>query len=206
VPNNPENDCDLDGCTVAQGDCADSTTLNPLAASIRGPSCPNGAAAETCDGADNNCSGAPDEGNPGGGGACGTGLMGVCSAGTRACQGGMLACVQNVMSSAETCNNLDDDCDGMTDDNVAPLRCFTGDAGTFTGTCPGAACTPRGQCRAGTAACVSGTFGACTGQTLPVAEVCDGLDNDCNGEVDDHDGDDDGLTACEDCDDSDPFT
>ncbi|HEY0881397.1 MAG TPA: MopE-related protein, partial [Archangium sp.] len=95
VPNNPENDCDMDGCTVAQGDCADSTTLNPLAASIRGPSCPSGAAAETCDGADNNCSGAADEGNPGGGGACSTGQPGVCSAGTRACTGGMLVCQRN---------------------------------------------------------------------------------------------------------------
>ena len=82
LPNNPENDCDLDGCTVAQGDCADSTTINPLAASIRGPGCPNGAAVEVCDGADNNCSGAPDEGNPGGGGACSTGQQGVCAPGT----------------------------------------------------------------------------------------------------------------------------
>ncbi|MDP2317319.1 MAG: MopE-related protein [Pseudomonadota bacterium] len=36
-------------------------------------------------------------------------------------------------------------------------------------------------------------------------EICDGLDNDCNGDIDEIDGDDDGLTACEDCDDDDPF-
>jgi hypothetical protein len=37
-------------------------------------------------------------------------------------------------------------------------------------------------------------------------EVCDGKDNDCNGDVDEVDRDDDGQTACElDCDDTDPF-
>lgn len=36
-------------------------------------------------------------------------------------------------------------------------------------------------------------------------EICDGLDNDCNGELDEIDEDDDGLPACEDCDDDNPF-
>jgi hypothetical protein len=37
-------------------------------------------------------------------------------------------------------------------------------------------------------------------------EICDGLDNDCNGDIDENDEDDDGLSSCEDCDDHDPFT
>src|SRR4051812_43676179 len=87
MPSNPENDCDNDGCKVGEGDCADVNPNYPAAATngnetIRGPGCPNNAASEICDGLDNNCSGATDEGDPGGGGACTTALMGVCSAGT----------------------------------------------------------------------------------------------------------------------------
>ncbi len=41
---------------------------------------PGAPQAEACDGVDNNCDGAVDEGNPGGGGQdCDTGLPGVCA-------------------------------------------------------------------------------------------------------------------------------
>jgi MYXO-CTERM domain-containing protein len=42
-----------------------------------------------------------------------------------------------------------------------------------------------GECSDGTQNCVGGTYGPCQGQTLPQNEVCDGLDNDCNGTTDD---------------------
>jgi hypothetical protein len=81
------------------------------------------ASGEVCDGLDNNCSGAADEGDPGGGGACSTGLLGVCAAGTVHCQNGALACVQNVQAQpSETCSNgLDDDCDGQTDEGCSSV-------------------------------------------------------------------------------------
>ncbi|MBK6512522.1 MAG: putative metal-binding motif-containing protein [Polyangiaceae bacterium] len=41
--------------------------------------------AEICDGLDNNCDGTPDDGDPGAGLTCSTGLLGVCAAGTTAC-------------------------------------------------------------------------------------------------------------------------
>lgn len=44
-----------------------------------------------------------------------------------------------------------------------------------------------GECRQGTEACVAGEWsGVCAGGVAPVAEICgDGLDNDCNGGIDD---------------------
>jgi len=127
--------------------------------------------AEVCDGLDNNCDGATDEGNPGGGGACNTGLQGVCDAGTDTCQGGAIVCVQDVASSAEVCDGLDNNCDGATDE---------GNPGG------GGACNTglQGVCDAGTDTCQGGAI-VCVQDVASSAEVCDGLDNDCNGAVDD---------------------
>jgi peptidoglycan/xylan/chitin deacetylase (PgdA/CDA1 family) len=54
--------------------------------------------------------------------------------------------------------------------------CYGGPAGT----------AGVGACKEGTQSCVAGRWeGRCSGQVLPSAEICDGLDNDCNGQVDD---------------------
>ena len=41
-----------------------------------------------------------------------------------------------------------------------------------------------GECQAGVRTCVDGQWGACAGGSWPEAERCDGLDNDCDGRVD----------------------
>ena len=72
---------------------------------------------ELCDGLDNDCDGQTDEGDPGGGAACNTGLLGACAAGTLTCQNGAVGCLQNQQPQAEVCNNgIDDDCDGQVDE------------------------------------------------------------------------------------------
>lgn len=56
------------------------------------------------------------------------------------------------------------------------IPCYTGDAGT----------EGVGACRAGTQTCLEdgSGFGECFGQVLPSAETCNGLDDDCDGQVD----------------------
>ena len=73
-----------------------------------------------------------------------------------------------VPAGAETCNGLDDDCDLRVDEEVPTV----GDAcGTDTGECTAGVW----ECSAGELAC-SGVGGS--------AEICDNLDNTCNGTAD----------------------
>ncbi len=136
-----------------------------------------GPTAEVCDGLDNDCDDAVDEGT--GGGACGSSI-GACEPGTYACMAGVLVCTGGTSPSPETCDGVDEDCDGLTDE---------GNPGG------GADCgaTDVGECDFGTVQCVSGSL-ACVGAIGPEPEVCDGLDNDCDTMVDE--GDPGGGDAC----------
>ena len=84
----------------------------------------------------------------------------------------------------EVCNNFDEDCDNLVDEQLSRL-CYTGPEGTIN----------VGLCSAGEQTCFEGGWYGlapsgnsiadfCGGEVTPSREICDGADNDCDGETD----------------------
>ena len=147
-------------------------------------SCNNMGSDDNCDGVDDNI---PDFGDD-----CDTGLLGVCAQGVWECDGEFLMCTSIQQPSEEICDDLDNNCDGRVDENCPCIYdetdnptqdCYSGPNGT----------ADIGICRRGTKECQLDYFwGPCQGEQLPQEEVCDGADNNCDGETDE----DLGETTC----------
>lgn len=150
--------CFATGQTLCQnGEVSDSCT-------------PGSPSPESCNGVDDDCNGQVDDGIDPEPTSCGTG---ACSAsGELVCQGGSLVdTCEPGEPQPETCNGVDDDCNGQVDDGLTqPTTCGTG------------ACSATGQL-----ICTGGSFVDTCEPGDPSPEQCgDGIDNNCNGEVDEN--------------------
>ena len=177
-----DNDCDGnidngvlpgvgDPCDLQLGECAGAVKAcinGSLICKKNGVTVPS---AEVCDSKDNNCNGAVDEGDPGGGSKCGTDV-GECVAGTNHCVNGTVQCqgaIGSVGGMPEVCDGKDNDCDGNFDEGLTNL-----------GSC---GASNVGACHFGQLGCIGGGV-SCAGNQDPVFEICDGIDNDCDGVID----------------------
>ncbi len=177
---------DTPSCSTA-GVCASGST--PQCFGSSGWSCvatdPAYERVETaCDGLDNDCDGQVDEAP----GALASSQNGVCSGSRLSCSGGTwvepdLTLIPQYEAVETRCDGQDNDCDGQTDEELtAPL------ADRQLGLCAGA----RKVC-SGTGGWTEPIYAsAVPGYVATEQGSCDGLDNDCDGTVDegfDLDGD-----------------
>jgi hypothetical protein len=138
---------------------------------------------EVCNGADDDCDGNTDEAVPVQ--ACG---VGACAEGETYCEGGDVKCTfmpggDFDKSLAEACDGLDNDCDGATDNGF-----FLDDPEVPGGLALGAACdgVDTDLCPDGLVVCApSGEIAICDDSVNDAehAELCNGLDDDCDDQT-----------------------
>jgi uncharacterized protein (TIGR03382 family) len=156
---------------------------------------------ETCNGDDDDCDGEVDEGFPTGQ-ACDDGEVGVClGTGITVCNatGDGVECMitdAGQSPSMEVCNGADDNCNGLIDENLSctPMCTPTGVdlCDGIDNDCDGATdeddpligtqcgMTDVGICEFGTNVCIAGNM-VCVGDVGPATELCNGIDDDCDG-------------------------
>ncbi|MFC1889694.1 MopE-related protein, partial [Thermodesulfobacteriota bacterium] len=144
--------------------------------------------AESCDGLDNDCANGVDDGL---GPIPADNVEGECVGNIQVCTGvgGYQDDPGNYVPVPEVCDGLDNDCANGIDDGLGPIP----------------ADNILGECVDNVKICMGGDGYQDSPENYdPVDEICDGLDNDCDGNVADEedDEDEDGWRICQgDCDD-----
>ena len=170
-------------CNTLDDDCDGAVDEN------LGPGCQcAGVMAEDCNGVDDDCDGHIDNApgtedplfRP-----CGRDT-GECTVGRELCADGEWGACDGVAPGDEACDGLDNDCDGVPDEAVLPCgpaaEAGLGDVGECK---VGARRCDLAACDADPALCGEDAFLLeCEDAVGPTDEVCDGRDNNCDGEAD----------------------
>ena len=181
------------GKTCGAGLCSGGATVcNPGKTGIVCASESN-VTGEICDGKDNDCDGKTDSADSGLALVACEKTVGVCKGSSKPaslCVAGVWnACPDSLYGSLSggsytavkevACDAKDNDCDGNTDEDFSATL-LNGTMVTGVGTSCGA-----GKCAGGTTACLANGLGiTCSSETGAIAEVCNNIDDDCDGSTD----------------------